>query len=99
MKYKVSWKVSRENWLPVLKMFSSMTRKERENAGPGVKIIGRWHDVVAREGVAILEAKDFAAVARFAGQWNPHLDTSIVPVLDDNAAAAFGRQVTAAHRG
>lgn len=99
MKYKIDWKVSQEKWLPVLKMFSSMSRKERANAGPGVKLICRWHDVVSRTGVAIVDSKDLAAVTLYLGQWNPHMDMTIAPVLDDDGAAAFGRKVTAANRG
>ena len=48
MKFMVSWSIDQEQWLPVLKKWSSMTPAERATAGDGVKIVGRWHDLAAR---------------------------------------------------
>jgi hypothetical protein len=51
----------------MLKKFTSMSPQEQMNAGDRVKIIGRWHDVAARTGVAIFESDDPAAVQRYLG--------------------------------
>jgi Protein of unknown function (DUF3303) len=67
--------------------------KGRADAGDGVKIIGRWHDFAARNGVVIFEASDLAAVQRYIGQWNPYMDTDFTPVLDDEEAAALAQQI------
>lgn len=99
MKFMVSWSVARDDWLPVLKKWSSMTPKERGNAGKGVKLIGRWHDTAARGGVAIFEATELAALNRYLGQWNPYMDMRIAPVLDDEESAAVGKNVVADHGG
>jgi hypothetical protein len=95
MKFWVTWSISQDKWLPVLKTFTSMSPKERADAGDGVKIIGRWHDVAARTGVAIFEANNLAAVQRYAGRWNPHMDLTIAPVDDDEEAATVYRQILA----
>jgi hypothetical protein len=50
MKFLCHWSIPHDNWLPVLKKFTSMSPQEQMNAGDGVKIIGRWHDVAARTG-------------------------------------------------
>src|SRR5271167_3859842 len=95
MKFCVTWTIPQDKWLPVLKTFTSMSPKERKDAGEGVKIVGRWHDVAARKGVVIFEANDLMAVQRYAGRWNPHMEIDIAPVVDDEEAAAVYRQILA----
>ena len=95
MKFLASWSIPQEKWLPLCKRWGSMSAQERANAGDGVRIIGRWHDMSARSGVAIFEAEDLAAVQRYVGQWNAHLDAELVPVLNDEEAAAVARQIVA----
>ena len=72
-----------------------MSPQERANAGDRVKIVGRWADMSVRAGVAIFESDDLAAVQRYAGQWNPYLDITLVPVLEDKESAAVARQIVA----
>jgi hypothetical protein len=83
MKYMVTWNIPKDTWIPVLKMFTALSPAERADAGPGVKIVGRWHDVCARKGVAIVEADDITAVQRYNLRWNPYMDLVIAPVVDD----------------
>lgn len=94
MKFMVTWSIDQDKWLPVLEMWGSMTAEQRADAGPGVSIIGRWHDMVARRGVAIVEATDLAALNTFIGQWNPHMDEEVAPVMDDEESAAVARVLT-----
>ena len=71
------------------KLFASLPLDGPELAGvEGVTIVGRWHDVVAGDGVAIIECDDPNVLAAWSVQWNGVLDLSIVPVLDDAAAQA-----------
>jgi hypothetical protein len=91
----VHWSIDQDKWLPVLEKWSSMTRAERADAGKGVKIVGRWHDLANRSGVLILEASDLAAITRYLGQWNPHLDLDIAPVLDDEESARAAKAILA----
>ena len=95
MKFKANYSVPQNNWLPTLKKFTSMSSQEQTNAGEGVKIIGRWHDVAARTGVVIFESDDLAAVQRYIGKWNPYMDIDLAPVLDDEEATIVGRQILA----
>ena len=48
MKFMGKWTIHQDKWLPILKQWSSMTPQQRADAGPGVKILGRWHDFVGR---------------------------------------------------
>ena len=95
MKFMITWDIPAANWLPVMKMFSSMSPADRANYGDGVKALGRWHDVVGRRGVVVVESNDIAAVQRYMGKWNPHMALEITPVVDDEEAAAVGRKIVA----
>jgi len=95
MKFMGKWTIDQDKWLPVLKQWSSMTPQQRADAGPGVKILGRWHDFASRTGVIIMESDDIVAVQRYLGRWNPHMDIELVPVLDDEESAAGAKQTLA----
>ena len=98
MKFRANYRIPHDNWLPVLQKFSSMTPAERADVGEGVRLIGRWHDMSSRTGVAIIESSEAAAVERFIGQWNPYMDVDLAPVLDDEETAAVAQQVLADNR-
>ena len=93
MKFLITWNIPQDKWVPVLKTFTSMSAKERADAGEGVKIVGRWHDVAARTGVVILEANDVMAVQRYALRWNPYMDLTIAPVVEDEDAVSVYLQL------
>jgi hypothetical protein len=95
MKFLITWKIPEDKWIPVLKTFTSMSPSERQDAGQGVEIVGRWHDVVARSGVAIFEARDLMALQRYALRWNPYMELTIAPVVEDEDAASVYRQLVA----
>jgi hypothetical protein len=95
MKFMATWSIPQDKFLPILKRWISMSPQDQANAGEGVKIIGRWHDVGGRSGVAIFESNDIAAVARYLGRWNPHMDISISPVLDDAEVTVVSRHIVA----
>jgi len=95
MKFVGTYAVSEDKWLPVLKKWVSMSPKERTEAGEGVEIIGRWHDMAARTGVVVFQSDNLAAVQRYAGLWNPYMEIRLVPVVDDEESAAVARQILA----
>ena len=84
-------------YLDILNVFSSMTPEQRADVGDGVTMIGRWHDMNSRSGVAIMETTDLAALNRYLGQWNPFMDLDVSPVLDDEETAALAKNVLADH--
>ncbi|MEL7537047.1 MAG: DUF3303 family protein [Pseudomonadota bacterium] len=95
MKFMVSWSVDQDRWPAILEKWGSMSPAERADVGDGVTMIGRWHDLVSRTGVLIIEATDTAAVTTYLGNWNPHMDIDVVPVLDDEESAEVARQIVA----
>jgi hypothetical protein len=97
MKFMLNWSIDQDQWLPILKKWSAMTPEQRADVGKGVKMIGRWHDLAGRQGVAILEATDLAALNRYLGQWNPFMDMDVAPVLDDEESAAAAKSILADH--
>ena len=99
MKFMVNWMIDQDKWMPILEKWSRMTPAERADAGEGVKIIGRWHDMANRSGVLIVEASDAAAIMHYVGQWNPHMDMEVSPVLDDEESAKAARTILESHAG
>ena len=95
MKFMVTWNIPQGSWLLVAKTFSSMSPADRANYGDGVKALGRWHDVVGRKGVVIVESSSLAAVQRYMGKWNPHMVLEITPVVEDEEAAVVYGQIAA----
>jgi uncharacterized protein DUF3303 len=95
MKFLMTWSYTADNFLPVLKKASTVSPQEMADVGEGVKLLGRWHDVVGRQTIGILESNDLAAVVRFCGRWNSLGDCVIAPVLDDAEARAVGDKVVA----
>lgn len=91
MKFLVTWRVHDEQRHDALAAFSAMTAEDEENDLGGVKLIGRWHDLVGFTGIAICEAQDLAAVANWLLNWNAILDADVTPVCDDEEARAIGR--------
>jgi hypothetical protein len=97
MKFMITYSYAASNFLPVVKAWGPLPPQERASVGDGVKLIGRWHDVVGRRTIGIVESDDLAAVARFAGRWNSLGDCVITPVLDDEESGAVSRQIIADH--
>lgn len=97
MKFMCKWQIHQDKWFEVLKVWVSLSPAERADAGDGVKIIGRWHDTAARGGVAIVEASDTGKLYRYLARWNPYMDMTVSPVLDDEESAALGKATLADH--
>ena len=57
----------------------------------GVRLLGRWHDIVGFTGVAIAETDDPKALSNWLLNWNGVIDVKSVPVLDDNETRELGR--------
>ena len=93
MKFLVTWRVHEDKRHETLKAFAAMSDADHaENLG-SVKMIGRWHDLVAFTGVAIVEADDADALTAFLLQWNTACDIDCTPVLDDKEAQAVGSRM------
>ena len=92
MKFLVKWRLHPEKRHEVFKTWCSMSPEQQMDAGPGVKIIGRWHDVVSFTGVAICEADDAGALSGYLLQWNSTMDIEVSPVLDDAETTAVGKK-------
>jgi len=92
MKFMLTWSLHREKRQDALRGFSAMTAADdAKDMGDNIKLIGRWHDLAAGAGVAIFESNDAVAMANWALNWNPMLDVTVVPVLDDEETRALGK--------
>ncbi len=93
MKYLIQWRVHEDKRHDVLRGFSAMSKADEKKDLGGVKLIGRWHDLVGFTGVAIAETDDPKALAKWLLHWNGVLDVESTPVLDDQETRAFGREM------
>ncbi len=92
MKFMVTWQVHEDKRHAALKSFSEMSDEDDSRDLGGVRLIGRWHDVIGFTGVAIAETDDPKALSAWLLHWNDVIDVQSVPVLDDNEARELGRQ-------
>tara|TARA_B100001013_G_scaffold120560_1_gene69897 strand:+ start:231 stop:512 length:282 start_codon:yes stop_codon:yes gene_type:complete len=82
----MTWSSFPETRHDAAKGFGQMTDADDEADHPGVKLIGRWHDLVAVGGWLICESDDISAVQSWALNWNGVLNMDVTPVVDDNEA-------------
>ncbi|MCP4206325.1 MAG: DUF3303 domain-containing protein [Shimia sp.] len=54
----------------------------------GIKIVGRWHDIGGGRGFTVIETDDPVALSKWSTEWDDLLSLEIVPVIDDQEAAA-----------
>jgi hypothetical protein len=94
MKFRVIWEIHPDKRQEVMSVFAGMELADYKAAsGPGIKIIGRWHDVMNMTGVVICEADDAEAIASWVTQWHTVCDFDLVPVLEDEEAHALAREM------
>ncbi len=92
MKFMVTWKVHEDKRHEALKTFSAMSDDDDSRDLGGVRLIGRWHDIIGFTGVAIAETDDPKALSDWLLNWNGVIDVQSVPVLDDNETRELGRE-------
>ncbi len=88
MKYMVTWKISPSNYKAAVKRFL----KTGAPAPKGMKTIGRWHTAGSTRGFHLVEGSD-AALAEINAEWADLLDLQVVPVVEDDVAAAAAAKV------
>lgn len=88
MKFMVHWRTHPEKRMEVISGWIGRSPEERAELGSGLKMIGRWHDVVEGTGVLIVEADRAEDLAHYLTGWSFVMDLTAVPVLDDEESAA-----------
>lgn len=92
MKFLLTWRLHSEKRIDALKGFSKMTAADdKADVGRNIRLIGRWHDIADGTGVAIFESDDPIAMANWALNWAPVLDSKVTPVLDDEEVRKLGK--------
>jgi hypothetical protein len=93
MKFMISWQFHPGKLSDALAVFSQMTpEQDKQDHGPHIKLIGRWHDLARGRGVAICESDSAEAISNWALNWNSLLDADIAVVLDDEETRALGKK-------
>ena len=67
-----------------------MRRDPVGDGGEHIKLIGRWHDLAAMDGVAVCETDNIEALSAWALNWNHAIDVEVSPCVDDAEAKAIG---------
>ena len=58
--------------------------KETQGAPPpGVKLLGRWHDISGNRGFTLSESSDAQALFKWVLNWSDLIDFEVKAVLDD----------------
>ncbi|MDZ4675493.1 MAG: DUF3303 family protein [Gemmatimonadota bacterium] len=99
MKFMVSWQTHSDKVADVVGGWASTTRAQRADLGKGVKLIGRWHNMAAGNGVLIVETSNLAALNRYIGQWTPYMDIDVSPVMTDDESATVCKQIVKDAKG
>ena len=94
MKFLITWQLHEGKLHDTLARFAQMSPEEEQALmGPGMKIIGRWHDLVRGQGAAIYECETVEAIAAYSLGWNSDMDLDIAAVTDDEETRAIAKQV------
>jgi len=89
MLFLISWKISAANRVACWNVFGNMTPEDDlKDAGPSIKIVGRWHHLSGDGGVCVCDTDDSSALNSFMLNWSPICDISVVPVVDDASSRA-----------
>ena len=97
MKFLITWQMHEGKLHDTLSMFSQMTAEQEQSMmGDGVKLIGRWHDLVRGRGAAVFEAESEEALSAYAMNWNKYMDLDVSVVTDDEEARMIGQSQLAA---
>ncbi len=79
MLYMTRWSIKEENTPAVIKRFTSSPPA----LPPGVKMLGRWHEMGSGDGFALVEASDPIAVTRYILAWADLVDQKVYAVITD----------------
>ena len=93
MKFMLTYAFTTDNWVAGLKRFTS--GDPTQEFPEGITMIGRWHDVASRSGVAIVESNSAESLMNYAMKWNDILDTTITPVVEDAEAGQLAGELIA----
>jgi hypothetical protein len=79
MLYLVTWKGRPQTRNTAIERFL----KTGGRPPAGVTMLGRWHAIGSAGGMAVAEADDSAAVARWALEWTDVFEVEVRPALTD----------------
>ena len=86
----VSWEIYPDKKMDAFAAFAQMTPEDdAADLGLDVKLVGRWHDLAAGTGTAVVESASVEAVYSWIYNWAPMIESTITPVLDDETARAI----------
>ena len=89
MLFLISWKISAANRVACWNVFGNMTPEDDlKDAGPHIKVVGRWHHLSGDGGVCVCDTDNVSALNSFMLNWSPICDISVAPVVDDASARA-----------
>ena len=89
MLFLINWKIKSENRVACWNAFGNMTPEDDlKDAGPNIRIVGRWHHLSGDGGVCICDTNDSSALNSFMLNWSPICNITVNPVVDDASARA-----------
>ena len=87
MLFQISWSIPNEKRIDCWNNFGKMTPDDDlTDAGPNIKMIGRWHHLGGGGGVCIAECSDASSLNSWMLNWSPICQIDVVPVVTDESA-------------
>lgn len=88
MKYMVEWKIAPGHYPAAVERFL----KTGAPAPEGLKTLGRWHTAGSSRGFHLVEGSE-AALTELCAEWADLLQCEVIPVVEDDIAAATAQKV------
>ena len=87
MLFLITWSVASENRITCWNAFGKMSPEDDlKDAGEGIKVHGRWHQLSGSGGACIAECDDAGKLNSWMLNWAPICDISVSPVIEDAVA-------------
>ena len=87
MLFQISWSIPNEKRIECWNNFGKMTPDDDlKDAGPNIKMLGRWHHIGGGGGVCIAECSDSSSLNSWMLNWSPICKIDVVPVVTDESA-------------
>ena len=87
MKILIEWTIPKSKWLEALELLSRIDVDEyKEQWGPGITTLGRWHNPATGKSLAVVEADDPVNVSRMIMGWGDLAEVEMSIVHTDEEA-------------
>jgi hypothetical protein len=89
MLFRVNWTIKGSNRDEVTRRFLGAADDPNYDLPEGLAMTGRWHNLAAFRGTAIMETDDIGLLYGWLTNWNDVCDTEVDAVVEDEECGAI----------